>query len=97
MTPQTSPQPPKCCCFNIKTATVALGIFHMVSVGPGRGTGRQESRGGTSPGGALLWFMGFPGSGMFSAPKRKTQRVKRDGQKVMGDREKRNSLHWEGF
>ncbi|XP_063275019.1 lysosomal-associated transmembrane protein 5 isoform X1 [Prinia subflava] len=30
MTPQTHPEPPKCCCFNIKTATVALGIFHMV-------------------------------------------------------------------
>ncbi|XP_016159287.1 PREDICTED: lysosomal-associated transmembrane protein 5 isoform X2 [Ficedula albicollis] len=30
MTPQTPPEPPKCCCFNIKTATVALGIFHMV-------------------------------------------------------------------
>ncbi|KAM6296006.1 lysosomal-associated transmembrane protein 5 [Aegotheles albertisi] len=25
-----TPDPPKCCCFNIKTATVALGIFHMV-------------------------------------------------------------------
>ncbi|XP_067386842.1 lysosomal-associated transmembrane protein 5 [Emydura macquarii macquarii] len=26
-----SPQiPPKCCCFNIKTATVTLGIYHMV-------------------------------------------------------------------
>ncbi|XP_017685999.1 PREDICTED: lysosomal-associated transmembrane protein 5 [Lepidothrix coronata] len=30
MTPQTSPEPPKCCFFSIKTATVALGIFHMV-------------------------------------------------------------------
>ncbi|KAM7029317.1 lysosomal-associated transmembrane protein 5 isoform 1-T1 [Acridotheres tristis] len=30
MTPQAPPEPPKCCCFNIKTATVALGIFHMV-------------------------------------------------------------------
>ncbi|XP_058675765.1 lysosomal-associated transmembrane protein 5 isoform X2 [Ammospiza nelsoni] len=30
MSPQTPPEPPKCCCFNIKTATVALGIFHMV-------------------------------------------------------------------
>lgn len=30
MAPQTPPEPPKCCCFNIKTATVALGIFHMV-------------------------------------------------------------------
>ncbi|XP_056365360.1 lysosomal-associated transmembrane protein 5 isoform X3 [Oenanthe melanoleuca] len=30
MTPQTPPEPPKCCCFSIKTATVALGIFHMV-------------------------------------------------------------------
>ncbi|XP_064491474.1 lysosomal-associated transmembrane protein 5 isoform X1 [Pseudopipra pipra] len=30
MTPQTPPEPPKCCFFSIKTATVALGIFHMV-------------------------------------------------------------------
>ncbi|XP_033375541.1 lysosomal-associated transmembrane protein 5 [Parus major] len=30
MTPQTPPEPPKCCCFNIKTATATLGIFHMV-------------------------------------------------------------------
>ncbi|XP_012426032.4 lysosomal-associated transmembrane protein 5 isoform X1 [Taeniopygia guttata] len=30
MTAQTPPEPPRCCCFNIKTATVALGIFHMV-------------------------------------------------------------------
>ncbi|KAM4757895.1 lysosomal-associated transmembrane protein 5 isoform 1-T1 [Cyanocitta cristata] len=30
MTPQSPPEPPKCCCLNIKTATVALGIFHMV-------------------------------------------------------------------
>ncbi|XP_009644124.1 lysosomal-associated transmembrane protein 5 [Egretta garzetta] len=30
MTAQTTTEPPKCCCFNIKTATVALGIFHMV-------------------------------------------------------------------
>uniref|UniRef100_A0A8C4J3H9 Lysosomal protein transmembrane 5 n=1 Tax=Dromaius novaehollandiae TaxID=8790 RepID=A0A8C4J3H9_DRONO len=30
MTVQTTTEPPKCCCFNIKTATVALGIFHMV-------------------------------------------------------------------
>lgn len=30
MTPQTPPEPPRCCCLNIKTATVALGIFHMV-------------------------------------------------------------------
>ncbi|XP_032566155.1 lysosomal-associated transmembrane protein 5 [Chiroxiphia lanceolata] len=30
MTPQTSPEPPKCCFFSIKTATVALGIFHLV-------------------------------------------------------------------
>lgn len=27
MSPQT---PPKCCCFNIKTGTVTLGIYHMV-------------------------------------------------------------------
>uniref|UniRef100_A0A8C8RAZ4 Lysosomal protein transmembrane 5 n=1 Tax=Pelusios castaneus TaxID=367368 RepID=A0A8C8RAZ4_9SAUR len=27
MSPQT---PPKCCCFNIKTATVTLGIYHTV-------------------------------------------------------------------
>lgn len=75
MTPRTPPEPPKCCCFNIKTATVALGIFHMVSSGPGRGTGtgRQENRGGSSPGDALLWFTGFPDTGMFFVPKRKTQ------------------------
>ncbi|XP_009917981.1 lysosomal-associated transmembrane protein 5 isoform X2 [Haliaeetus albicilla] len=30
MTAQTTTEPPKCCFFNIKTATVALGIFHMV-------------------------------------------------------------------
>nr|XP_009486761.1 PREDICTED: lysosomal-associated transmembrane protein 5 isoform X2 [Pelecanus crispus] len=30
MTAQMTTEPPKCCCFNIKTATVALGIFHMV-------------------------------------------------------------------
>ncbi|KAM6045201.1 PREDICTED: lysosomal-associated transmembrane protein 5 [Chlamydotis macqueenii] len=30
MTAQTTPEPPRCCFFNIKTATVALGIFHMV-------------------------------------------------------------------
>ncbi|XP_064028587.1 lysosomal-associated transmembrane protein 5 isoform X1 [Pogoniulus pusillus] len=30
MTAQDTTQPPKCCFFNIKTATVALGIFHMV-------------------------------------------------------------------
>ncbi|XP_050182193.1 lysosomal-associated transmembrane protein 5 isoform X2 [Myiozetetes cayanensis] len=30
MTPQAPPEPPKCCFFSIKTATVALGIFHMV-------------------------------------------------------------------
>ncbi|XP_010086201.1 PREDICTED: lysosomal-associated transmembrane protein 5 isoform X2 [Pterocles gutturalis] len=30
MTAQMATEPPKCCCFNIKTATVALGIFHMV-------------------------------------------------------------------
>ncbi|XP_062365095.1 lysosomal-associated transmembrane protein 5 isoform X2 [Cinclus cinclus] len=30
MAPQAPPEPPKCCCFNIKTVTVALGIFHMV-------------------------------------------------------------------
>ncbi|XP_062450128.1 lysosomal-associated transmembrane protein 5 isoform X1 [Rhea pennata] len=30
MTAQTTTEPPKCCCFNIKTVTVALGIFHMV-------------------------------------------------------------------
>lgn len=30
MTPNLPPETPKCCCFNIKTATVALGIFHMV-------------------------------------------------------------------
>ncbi|CAM9786340.1 unnamed protein product [Bubo scandiacus] len=30
MTAQTTTVPPKCCFFNIKTATVALGIFHMV-------------------------------------------------------------------
>lgn len=39
---------------------------------------------------------GFPATGMFSVPKRKTQRVKRDEQKVVGDREKWNSLHWGG-
>ncbi|XP_009959741.1 PREDICTED: lysosomal-associated transmembrane protein 5 isoform X2 [Leptosomus discolor] len=30
MTAQTTTEPPKCCFFNIKTATVALGIFHVV-------------------------------------------------------------------
>ncbi|KYO48114.1 lysosomal-associated transmembrane protein 5 [Alligator mississippiensis] len=30
MSPQISPETPKCCCFNIKTATVALGIYHVV-------------------------------------------------------------------
>ncbi|XP_030360563.1 lysosomal-associated transmembrane protein 5 [Strigops habroptila] len=30
MTAQKTTKPPKCCFFNIKTATVALGIFHMV-------------------------------------------------------------------
>ncbi|XP_074018242.1 lysosomal-associated transmembrane protein 5 [Numenius arquata] len=30
MTAQSPPEPPRCCFFNIKTATVALGIFHMV-------------------------------------------------------------------
>ncbi|XP_069731512.1 lysosomal-associated transmembrane protein 5 [Phaenicophaeus curvirostris] len=30
MTTQTTTEPPKCCFFNIKTATVVLGIFHMV-------------------------------------------------------------------
>uniref|UniRef100_A0A8C5UD87 Uncharacterized protein n=1 Tax=Malurus cyaneus samueli TaxID=2593467 RepID=A0A8C5UD87_9PASS len=30
MAPQTPPEPPRCCCFNVKTTTVALGIFHMV-------------------------------------------------------------------
>ncbi|XP_068029001.1 lysosomal-associated transmembrane protein 5 isoform X2 [Anomalospiza imberbis] len=30
MTAQTPPEPARCCCFNIKTVTVALGIFHMV-------------------------------------------------------------------
>ncbi|XP_054251363.1 lysosomal-associated transmembrane protein 5 [Indicator indicator] len=30
MTAQDTTEPPRCCFFNIKTATVALGIFHMV-------------------------------------------------------------------
>uniref|UniRef100_A0A8C4UMD1 Lysosomal protein transmembrane 5 n=1 Tax=Falco tinnunculus TaxID=100819 RepID=A0A8C4UMD1_FALTI len=30
MTAQTMTEPPKCCFFNTKTATIALGIFHMV-------------------------------------------------------------------
>ncbi|XP_009993459.1 PREDICTED: lysosomal-associated transmembrane protein 5 [Chaetura pelagica] len=30
MTTQPTTQPPRCCCFSIKTATVSLGIFHMV-------------------------------------------------------------------
>lgn len=72
MTPQSSPEPPKCCCFNIKTATVALGIFHMVSPGPGMGTGREEKqRWNLSRKGIAV--VHIPDSGMFSAPKRKTQ------------------------
>lgn len=43
MTPQSPPEPPKCCCLNIKTATVALGIFHMVSSGSGRGDWDRET------------------------------------------------------
>ncbi|XP_025899306.1 lysosomal-associated transmembrane protein 5 [Nothoprocta perdicaria] len=27
-------EPPKCCCFNTKMATVALGVFHMLNVEP---------------------------------------------------------------
>ncbi|XP_065713318.1 lysosomal-associated transmembrane protein 5 isoform X1 [Patagioenas fasciata] len=30
MTVQAATEPPRCCCFNITTAAVALGIFHMV-------------------------------------------------------------------
>ncbi|KAM9268243.1 lysosomal-associated transmembrane protein 5 [Morus bassanus] len=30
MTDQTTTEPPRCCFLNIKTATIALGIFHMV-------------------------------------------------------------------
>lgn len=72
MTPQAPPEPPKCCCFNIKTATVALGIFHMVS--PGRGQGQGDRKPEVEPlQELLLWFTGFPDPGMFSVPKRKTQ------------------------
>lgn len=44
MTVQTATEPPRCCFFNITTATVALGIFHMVSYRMERGD-RETRRG----------------------------------------------------
>lgn len=43
MTPAT-PEPPRCCLFNVKTATVALGIFHVVSYGTEREDRERETR-----------------------------------------------------
>jgi len=44
MTAQMTTEPPRCCFFNIKTATIALGIFHMVSYRTERGDGERETR-----------------------------------------------------
>lgn len=55
------------------------GEFWVWKGGAGQGDGKTE--GEPLQEAQLLWFMGFPDTGMFSVPKRKTQWLKRDEQK----------------
>lgn len=98
MTAQTTTEPPKCCFFNIKTATVALGIFHMVSYRTERGdresdTRKERQRCNLCRRCNYCRSQGFLTVDFSVFPKEKNQLFKRDGQKKSwhgerGDRKK---------
>lgn len=105
MTAQTTTEPPKCCFFNIKTATVALGIFHMVSYRTERGnresdTRKERQRCNLCRRCNYCRSQGFLTVDFSVFPKEKNQLFKRDGQKKSWHGERgtgRNLLYWEGF
>ncbi|XP_023796689.1 lysosomal-associated transmembrane protein 5 [Cyanistes caeruleus] len=79
MTPQTPPEPPKCCCFNIKTATVTLGIFHMVmsvlllieyslEVANGKGFCKDLDKDSYRIGGSWECWQGSPSAALLPLP-----------------------------
>lgn len=106
MTAPVTPEPPKCCLFNIKTATVTLGIFHVVSYETEREDRERETRKERQRCNLRRRCHRCRSQDFSVSPKRKTndstgmdkrRRWRGWGVGVGGRRPGRNVLHWEAF